>query len=81
MVSSASINTEASASELQEKIKALKEQRLVNIVKNRKVQNKLKESLNSIESDVISTLGPGISDDVLIKILVKDHNDDNSNKY
>lgn len=37
--------------------------------------------MSQIESNVVSALSNGISDDVQIKILVKDNNEDSSNKF
>jgi len=37
--------------------------------------------MSSIEPQVVQTLGSSISDDVQIKILVKDSSDPSSNKY
>jgi enamine deaminase RidA (YjgF/YER057c/UK114 family) len=41
----------------------------------------LSSALNGIKSNVVQALGNSISDDVQIKVLVKDSNDESSNKY
>lgn len=60
-----------SASEIKEKLQRMKEQRLVEIVKDQTIQSTLNETVKNIEADVIKTLDP-INDDVQIKILVRD---------
>lgn len=70
-----------SASELQQKIQQMKENRLVEIVKNEAIQSTLNQAVKGIESDVVNSLDQ-INDDVQIKILVRDSSDnEDSSKF